>query len=88
MTAITIMKIYWPISTCQAFTNGSIHIISFSNHKNPWHNGHAFYGGHSELEQFFHVLLAQKWQNQKKKKKVAKPGFELIESDSEDNLVS
>lgn len=49
LTTIIIMKIYWPISTCQAFTNESIHIISCNNHKNPQDNGHAFYGGHSKL---------------------------------------
>jgi len=46
---IIIMKIYWPISTCQAFTNESTHIISCNNHKNPRDNSHAFYGGHAKL---------------------------------------
>ena len=43
ITTIIIMKIYWPISTCQAFTNESTHIISCNNHKNPRDNGHVSY---------------------------------------------
>ena len=43
ITTIIIMKIYWPISTCQAFTNESTHIISCNTHKNPRDNGHVSY---------------------------------------------